>query len=194
MDPLTLSTTFSSVVGLLCNFKTERSSGDLNQFIAWLKEMHLGDVAAGIECNNALSMQLSMLMTTNHEDLISRLARMDEVISSIAAHIDGFSGVATAIHPGIQLSDQAVSIVRQLVEAKAHYFIEHRSDGLDDETELILIRGVKPGTIGYAEHLFIDDDLATLVEIGLLRLENTERGSRKFYVTREAVRFISAIG
>lgn len=194
MDPVTLSATFASVVGLLCNFKAERSSGDLNQFIAWLKEMHLEDVAAGIECNKALSMQLSGLMMTNHEELISRLARLDEVISSVAAHMDGFSGVATAIHPGIQLSDQAVSIVRQLVEAKAHYFMEHRSKSRDFETELILIRAEKPGDISFTEHMFLDDDLASLVGIGLLRLEYAERGSRKFYVTREAVRFISSIG
>ena len=48
------------------------------------------------------------------------------------------------------------------------------------------------GKIKYDEPRFMEDDLNTLVRHGFLNLEIASRGSRRFLVTREAVRFIHA--
>jgi len=40
MDPLTISMTFATIVGLICNFKSERvssSKDEYNDFIGWLE-------------------------------------------------------------------------------------------------------------------------------------------------------------
>jgi len=191
MDLITGAGAFATIVGLLSNFKSERSSGDLDQFILWLKEKRHEDVAAGLASNKVLLQQLTEILSTNHDDLIERFAVLDQLLSSVAAHMEGFSGLALAIHPQSSISEQAISVLRQLVDSGAKLFMEHKiTSGEPDE--YLLMEGAH-GRIQYEEPRFMEDDLNTLVQLGLLRLELASRGSRRFLVTREAVRFVRAI-
>ena len=54
MEPILAATTFATIVGLLCNFKSEHSSSDLSEFIDWLKEKDHTDIATSIEHNQLL--------------------------------------------------------------------------------------------------------------------------------------------
>lgn len=188
MDLMTATGAFATIVGLLCNFKSEHSSGQMDDFIHWLKDKRHEDVAAEIKSNSELSQQLTGILATNHEELIQKLVSLDEVLSSVATHVENFSGLAQAIHPRSAISDQAVSVLRQLVDSGAKLFMENKimSGG---PNEYILIEGAR-GTISYDEPRFIEDDLETLVRLGLLRLEINRKETRRFFVTREAVRFI----
>ena len=190
MDLLTSATTFSTIIGLLCNFKTERSSGEMNDFILWLKEKRHEDVATGIENNLALTKQLTDILGTNHEILIKKLESLDELLSTVATHIDSFSGLAKTIHPHAELSTQALSVLKQLVNSGAKLFMEHKNM-TGDPDEYRLMDGAY-GPINYDEPRFIDNDLNILVRLGLLQLEIASKGSQRFLVTREAVRFIQA--
>ena len=58
--------------------------------------------------------------------------------------------------------------------------------------EYILIKGSQK-KITYQEPKFMEDDLNTLVELGFLRLDFGSKGSRLFYVTRQALRFMKEI-
>lgn len=40
MDPLSLAGSFATLVGLLANFKAERSGAELSDFMSWLRESH----------------------------------------------------------------------------------------------------------------------------------------------------------
>lgn len=190
MDLLTGATAFTTIVGLLCNFKAERSSGEISDFILWLKEKRHDDVAARIEDNLSLTTQLTEILSTNHEVLIQKLASLDELISSIATQVESFSGLAKAIHPHAELSNQALSVLRQLVDSGAKLFMEHKMM-TGEANEYNLMDGAH-GPIHYDEPRFIDDDLDILVRLGLLRLEYASQGSRRFLVTREAVHFIKS--
>lgn len=191
MDLLTSATTFSTIIGLLCNFKAERSSGELSEFIQWLKDKRHEDVAARIKDNLMLTEQLTEILRTNNEVLIQKLASLDELLSSIATHVESFSGLAKAIHPHAKLSTQALSVLRQLVDSGAKLFMEHKMM-TGEANEYKLMDGAH-GPIHYDEPRFIDDDLGILVRLGLLRLEYASQGSRRFLVTREAVRFIQGL-
>ncbi|WP_323993879.1 hypothetical protein [Aeromonas hydrophila] len=188
MDFLTSTTAFTTIVGLLCNFKAERSSGEISDFILWLKEKRHDDVAARIEDNLSLTTQLTEILSTNHEVLIQKLASLDELVSSIATHVESLSGLAKAIHPHAGLSNQALSVLRQLVDSGAKFFMEHKL--MTGEPNAYKLMDRAHGPINYDEPRFIDDDLETLVRFGLLRLEYASQGSRRFLVTREAIRFI----
>lgn len=191
MDLMTGAGAFATIVGLLSNFKSERSSEDMDQFILWLKEKRHEDIASGIEGNKTLLQQLTGILSTNHEELIQRLSTLDQVLSSVASHVEDFSGLAQTLHPNSVISPQAVSILRQLVDSGAKLFMEHKTMS-GAPNEYLLIDGAH-GKIEYEEPRFMDDDLNTLVQLGLLQLEFGSRGSRRFLITREAVRFISAI-
>lgn len=191
MDLMTGAGAFATIVGLLSNFKSERSSADLGQFILWLKEKRHEDVVARIASNQAVLKQLTEILSTNHDVLLERFGVLDQLLSSAAARVEGFSGLAHAMHPQSSISDQAVSVLRQLVDSGAKLFMEHKiTSGEPDE--YILMEGAH-GRIQYEEPRFLEDDLNSLVQLGLLRLEFASRGSRRFLVTREAVRFVRAM-
>lgn len=187
MDPLTTAGAFATIVGLLSNFKAEQSGSELTEFTKWLKEKHYEEVAAAIERNSTLSKELSKILATNHSDLVERLLQLDSRMTQLASQFEGFGGLANALNSKPALSEQAISILRQLVESGAEYFMEHKMfTGEPDEYQLI---GGAGGKIAYADRQFIKDDLDSLVSANLVRLDLASKGSRKFFVTRAAVGF-----
>lgn len=187
MDALTAAGTFATIVGLLCNFKAERSGTELTEFTTWLKERHYEEVAATIERNSALSKELSNILATNHSLLVERLSQLDSRIAQLACQFEGFGSLANALNSKAPLSEQAISVLKQLVESGAEYFMEHKMfTGEPDEYFLI---GGTDGKIKYADRRFIKDDLDSLVSADLVRLEFASKGSKKFFVTRTAAEF-----
>ena len=180
---------FATIVGLLCSFQAERSGTSLKQFIEWLKEKHHDDVAAAIERDRTISDQLQTLLTGNHQELVERLSKLDQMISSVAGQMDEFSGLAKSIYPELQLSGQAISIVRQFIESGAKTLMELKM--LSGDQYCFIDGGT--GNLKYSEPRFIEDDLLTLVQFGLLRPDLGSKGSRQFKLTRSAVAFIDSI-
>lgn len=191
MDPLTAAGAFATLIGLVCNFKAERSSGSLDAFIVWLQEKHHDDVAAAIQRDANLVESLRALFATNHAELMDRIGRLDEAMSAVAAHVGTFSSVARSLRPNLALSDQAVSILRQLVEAQAKEIWEMKKF-TGEPDEYLLMGGIGNGPLKYDEPLFIDDDFQTLCALGLLQPKVSLKGDRFFGVTRAAVAFVAA--
>lgn len=188
MDPLTVAGTFATIVGLLSNFKAEQSGNELTEFTKWLKEKHYEEVASAIERNSMVSKELSKILAINHADLVERLAQLDSRLAQLAIQFDGFGGLVNALNSKAVLSQQAISVLRQLVDSGAEYFMEHKMfTGECDEYQLI---GGTGGRITYADRRFIKDDLNSLVAANLVRLEFAGKGSKKFFVTRAATEFL----
>jgi hypothetical protein len=188
---LSMTGAFSTIVGLLCNFKAERSGASLEQFTEWLKEKHHDDVAEAIQRDRAMSEQLHKLLSGNQQELVEKLSKLDVMLSSVAGQMDEFSGLAKSIYPELQLSGQAISIIRQLVDSGAKMLMEIKvSTGGKDE--YCFIDGGF-GQLKYNEPRFIEDDLLTLVQLGLLRLDMVGTGTRRFHLTRNAISFISSM-
>ncbi len=189
MDPLTLAGTFATIVGLLSNFKAERSGASLDAFVEWLRESQHAGLAETIAQNKALADELSKLLSVNHQDLVSRLSTLQDQIASIASSIEGFGGLVNVLGAAPKLSSQARSILSQLVESRAQYAMEHKlSTG--QPPEILFIGGPAAGHIQYDEPRFMNEDLDSLVAAGLLRVEFASKGSRKFFATREAIEFV----
>ncbi|QRF62828.1 hypothetical protein [Variovorax paradoxus] len=189
MDPLTLAGTFATIVGLLSNFKAERSGASLDAFVEWLRESQNAGLAETIAQNKALADELSKLLSVNHQDLVSRLSTLQDQIASIASSIEGFGGLVNVLAAAPKLSSQARSILSQLVESRAQYAMEHKlSTGRPPEIQFI--GAPAAGQIQYDEPRFVNEDLDSLVAAGLLRVEFASKGSRKFFATREAIEFV----
>lgn len=192
MDPLTAAGAFATIVGLLGNFKAERSSSDLSDFYEWLKEKHHEEVAASIQRNETLSQQLSQILSSNHDELIDGLNQLDILISSVAGQIKEFSGLAKTIHAESIFSDQAIHILKQFVASGAKMIMEHKIRSRSNSDKYFLMEGAH-GEIEYDEPRFMEDDLQTLVGTGLITLQYTSKGTRQFLITRSAVSFVNAI-
>ena len=190
MDPLSAATSFATIVGLLSNFKAERSGTQLSDFIEWLKEKRHEDVALDIERNQSLSIQLKSILALNHQQLVDRLDSLDRILASVAAHVETFSSLAISVRPSSVLSNQAIAIVKQLAKSSASEFWEHRTLGRDGPTYHLI--GAAE-TLEIKEPRFIEDDLSTLVELGILRLDFGSKGTRKFLITRQAVALANSL-
>ena len=183
MEPLTTAAAFASIVSLLGLFKSERradESATIDQYIDWLRRREHEQLADLIQNNAELSSSLQALLSQQHEEVMSKLHGLDQVLSDVASHIVGFKAIADAMAVESRLSDQAVSILHQLNEANASRFAEIKTLGgtwfqtWDGERKNIEI----------TDGRFIEDDLLSLCELGLLRLDYGSKGTRFFYITR----------
>lgn len=192
MDLFSSAGAFATIVGLLAAFKSERSSSDLSDFYGWLKEKRYEGVENSIRNSEILTQQLSQILSQNHDELIGKLKQLDILMSSIASQIQDFSGLAKTIHSENIFSDQAISILKQFVNSGAKLMIE-RKMYTGDPDEYFLMEGGH-GKIQYNDQRFLEDDLNTLVNTGLLTLQYNKGRSRQFLITRKAVVFSNTIG
>jgi hypothetical protein len=89
--------------------------------------------------------------------------------------------------PGAEISDQAISILRQLVNSNAEYLFKQEWDGK------FALRLWKSGHIVCKEPRFVDDDLDKLVGAELLAEDFGTSGRKIYKITRRSLRFIEDI-
>lgn len=191
MDPLTISTTLATIVGLICNFKQERKGNQDSKhqdFIEWL-EYHRHDEMRNLLANNFhLTSEVDALLKQDTEMILLRLSRIDEVLATILSRVDGFSGIARIVRPGSELSKQAVHFIRCLANSQSDSFVFIPQIG--GPALLSMNRG---GEIEILEQRFVEDDLETLASMGLFRRKHGDNGMQFFGITREALRIVELI-
>ncbi len=190
MDPVTAATSFATIVGLLSNFKSERTGNQLTDFTDWLKEKRHDDIASDIERNQMLAIQLKSILSLNHQELVKRLDNLDAILSSVASHVETFADLAIEIQPNSGLSGQAISIVKQFSSSGAREIRERKNVGAG-QTSYHLIGAQED--LAIPEPRFAEDDFNTLVELGYLRVDYTSQGNRKFIITRQADSLANAV-
>jgi ABC-type transporter Mla subunit MlaD len=190
MDPITLSTTLASLVGLICNFKQEKKDQkelSSKEFVEWLEFHKHGDLKNLILHTHNLSSEIDSLLKQNHELILTKLNKIDDILASLLSHFEGLQGIVQLLKPNSQLSDQATSILRQFVNSNSDEFgiiINGR------EYYLMLTSG---GSIDVEDQRFLKDDLNILVELGFLHPRIGSEGSQFYGITRNADRFINVI-
>ena len=190
MEPITLATSFATIVGLLNAFKSQadaREAKDLNQFLDWLQRHRHDQLVNLIQDNQQLAASLRPLIEGQHDEVMAKLTRLDELLSSVAHHVAEFQPLADASRPATRISDQAVSILRQMNEAEASRFIE----GKTREGARYQMMDGTGGVLEVPDSRFIEDDLAILSELGFLRRAYGGRGSRIFIITRSGASLAS---
>jgi len=194
MEPLTLASAFATIVGLLNMFKQERKSEadqGRDAFLSWLDEHRFGDLKKAIESSHQLLTEIDGVLRQDRDVLLTRLKNIDEILATLASKIEGFGDISRALHPGMTLSDQAISVLRQFVQSDAKEFLKWASSQGDEVAFLRLLNAT--GDIQIEDKRFIDDDLATLVNFGLLHFRMSSQGSEIYGITRNSVKLIEAI-
>jgi hypothetical protein len=168
---------------LLGVFNAERRAGEtatIDQYVQWLRSHQHEQLANLILDNAELARSIQDLIANQHDEVMAKLRSLDRVLSEVASHIIDFKPIADAMAVQSRLSDQAIQILHQLNEAEASRFMELKISG---GTSFQIWDG-KRGVINMGDVRFIEDDLATLCDLGLLMPDFGTGGDRFFTITR----------
>jgi hypothetical protein len=193
MDPLTLATSFATIVSLLGAYKSEGrqiTDDEFQDFMHWLVKTNHSEVKDLLEINTQATIGIKALLKQDRELLLQKLGTIDEILSLISSRVEGFSQITNALRPNSEISGQAVSVLRQLFESGGSKFLKSGAIG---RGPIFLIVGGKGGKIAYEDLQFIEDDLSTLVNLGLLNQEYNSKGNPLYIVTRAAAKFLAAV-
>jgi len=192
MDLMPGAMIFAQIVSLLGTFTTERSFGRIEQkqdFLTWLEENHHQALKQLLEANSQALQGIQSLLNGNQEVLLAKLKAMDGLLTMLAGRMEGFGPIALSVNPEGVLSEQAIDILRQCDKCEASRFLQVETN---DSTEYIFLDHAQ-GHLTYTDARFMDDDLATLVDLGFLRQDQNSRGDPIFVFTRAASRLVRMI-
>ncbi len=170
MDPATISTTLATIVGLLCNYRQEkgdREKLDHRTFVEWL-EYHRHEEIKTLICDTYhLQSEVDALLREDSQRLASKLNNIEQMLARLLSRIEGFAPVVESLHPGIELSAQALEILSLFVTTESDRLVVfHAPDG----PKFALF----PGTGGSApmyrvpQPRLLDDDVRTLLQLGFI--------------------------
>jgi hypothetical protein len=189
MDPLSGATAFATIVSLFGQYRSERGRGeqaDPNDFLAWLVESNHEEIRQALEGNEHAMEGVKELLAEQYTQLMQRLMELDQSFAAMATGSPGFGEIGSALRPESVLSDQAIDLLRQFDSSGATKVLElHTMGGMQ-----LLCMGGDRNNLEYEDTRFIEDDLARLVELGLLRCDFNKKGETLYVFTRSASEFV----
>ena len=190
MDPLTVSTTLATIVGLICNFKQERGanqSASREEFMTYLEHHRHQELKDLITRTYQLSDEVDSLLREEHAVIIAKLNAVNSLLATLISRIDGLSGFARVFAPQSELSEQAFEILCALYDSTSDAMSELPMHG--GVLALFLHNG---GQLMADDQRFLRDDLEKLCTLDLLSLDYTSKGTKVYRLTRNAAKLISA--
>jgi hypothetical protein len=183
MDPLTLATSFATIISLIGMYRSEKSEREdesYDDFVGWLQRHQHEKLVELLADNQQIAKSTKALIEAQHQSVMESLSAINKVVCDIAAQIGNVAPLAQAMAVESSISDQAIGILTQLNRHEASKFLEAR---YLSGTDYALLNGDR-GQLSITDSRFIEDDLNTLCEYGLLRLDFNAQGSRLFHLTR----------
>ena len=192
MDPLTLASAFATIVHLLGVYALEHKDVkglDHQKFVEWL-QYHKHEQLVTLICNTAaIQSEVDKLLRQDHALMMAKLDAIDTTLASLLSRVEGFGGLASAMVPSAQLSEQAISLLRQLIASKQRNLIFGEIQG----GYILQPEGGEP--FEYSDPLFLSDDIDTLERFGFLtRRESGDAYTKIYGITRAAAQFIRVVG
>ncbi|MEM6552228.1 MAG: hypothetical protein AAF750_08880 [Planctomycetota bacterium] len=172
----------ATIVQLIGVYKASRDRNkneSADEFHAWLTHHGFNDIADQVADNAGMLTAIDGLLQRQHDEVMGELSRIGAVVSRVAAGMDALSGLA-GVMPSAALSDQALSVLRQFNERNAGGVLQVAS--FDNPIMLLFLDA--PGGVEIGETRFIEDDLKSMVELGLLRHEYNSKGENIYRITR----------
>ena len=185
MAVIEAAASFATIVGLLSDFLSHRkakSAEDYADFISWLSETRHEELVRLLGQNGATAISIKALLHEDRASLNQRLDVLDKSLAYIASGIDGLNQLSVALRPGAQLSSQALRILREFDASGAGKALELKSSS----GRILMLLDGGQGSIHFDDLRFVDDDLSTLVELGLFRLDYNSKGDKVYIFTRHA--------
>lgn len=194
MDPMSAATAFATTVSLLADFVAHRGATEnksFDEFMAWLSEQRHEEIKLMLQQNTSTTVGIKALLGESQREILDRLQSLDRSMASFAAGFDAYRGLAQATHPAYVLSAQAISILQQFHDSGASKILSVQY--LDGSRTLAIVDGPTNGELEITDARFLDDDLSTMVELGLLGLDHNGRGEHMYLFRRAAANFVEGL-
>lgn len=193
MDPLTLSTTLATLVGLLCSFRQEKGAAadlDHRKFVEWLESHRHEDIKNLISNTHHLQSEIDAILLENQERQTAKLNGIEEMLSRLLSRVDGFREVVRTLHPECEFSEQALDILGLFAASEAERLVlQHGS------ARFALIPQAKPGqAFKPGEPQFFQDDLNQLVASGFFSTDFNPSGDVFYRLTRAGLSYARQCG
>jgi DNA-binding phage protein len=167
-------------------FLPESKDNSVDEFKKWLEIHNHNQMVEILNNENQIANYLANLIADKNEDLKKQLADINQMVASILANTKTFAPVASMMNIQSNLSEQAVSILKQFVESGGHDMTPAHT--LSERSYIL-----NNGELKYSEERFLDDDLHTLVALGFIREQFDKNGDISYIITRNAVKFIESL-
>ena len=120
---------------------------------------------------------------------MERFNQLEDMIGMVASGFDEFRNIAIAINPAVELSKQALSILKQFVESGGGSMMTIK------HLQGVLLRTNNGCNITFNEPKYLEDDLATLCNLRLISFNgHLPKGAGETYrINRLAEKFISKL-
>ncbi len=175
MEPITGISLFTTVVGLICNWKQEHDaheSDQFNSFMVWLTNHNFQSLRERIFESDELQRDLHSLLASDFNSMSKKLDVVCEAVSAIAGKIDGLAEVGTRFAAvSDRLSNQACELLCRLDEIKSGQM--HYENSPYEVTIAFLPIG--SGAFEPEEPRFVHTDIEVLMSLGWIALAS--RGS-----------------
>lgn len=184
-----IAESFATIVGLLGQYRSEKGDQaqlEYNDFMEWLARANHNELKDLLEINTNATIYIKALLNQGHQAFKQKLDKIDAAITAFASTIEGFDSLAKAVNPDSILSEQAISILRQFQASGASKVLEIK---IMAGTQYMFIDA--SGNLDIAEPIFVEDDLRTLLECGLLRHDFNSKGDNLYIFTRAASRLVA---
>jgi hypothetical protein len=201
MEPFS---SLATIIGLVSIWKSEgraRSGDEYNDFIQWLNEKRHSKLIDNLESNYLLGLQIKQLLAKNHAELEKSLSNLDAMLLQLASQVDEFREIAKIIDPKQNVSDQALYILKCIIDStsssiqmKSINFLDvdwGASDNEEHEVSMGFVDG--SGAIPIDEPKFLQDDLSTLVKLELLLISEVGTSLPTYTITRFAAKYIEQL-
>jgi hypothetical protein len=191
VNSLDLATAFATVVGLIANFRQEQSAQEtltVDEFLHWLNDHRHATIRAQIENNTALLEAITRLLAGNRDAVLEEIRAVNQLLAGLLAHARTFADVTRSVFPEVALSDQAVGILRILVESGGEELIMVQVSGPRTVLEVFGKCG-----INYPEPRFLEDDLDALCHFGFVTRRVASNTQQCFRLTRAGLHYIQSL-
>ena len=179
-----IAESFATIVSLIGQYRAEKGAQtqlEYNDFMEWLTKTNHSEVKNLLELTTDATIYIKALLNQDHKIFKEKLDKIDAAVATFASTIEGFGSLAKVLNPNAVISEQAINILEQFQTSGASKILEIQ---MLSGPEYIFSDG--DGSLEVKEKRFLEDDLQTLIEYGLLRHEYTSNGQNLYIFTRTA--------
>jgi hypothetical protein len=185
MTPVETASYFATIIGLICNWRTERGTQTIDQFgdfLSYLLQHHFEGLHDEIAHSQELQIRLRDLLSKDFAFISEKLDLISEGMVCLASKMDALSPLAGAFHAtGESLSNQALGMLKAFDVSQAHEMVWSGGSGF---------KLTGKGGFHVIEKRFASADVQALLDHGFIKKNPVDNSLWQFFsLTRLGSRY-----
>jgi len=184
MEPLSIASSFATIVGLLADFASSRGQQDIldiKDFTEWLRTHGHNEILEQIQRNAETTISIKASLAEGRNELLARLANIENLLAVFSAGQGPLGELAVNLVPKSSLSPQSIEILLAFEHARAgKALLHHTFDG----SGLVFLDGAGSQGFSPSDPRFFEADLNELVNNDLCSLSYNGSGGKVYQLTR----------